>query len=133
MMTGSIEIVAEGLGHPEGPDVLPDGRVVFANTYKSEASVWEEGKGVSTYAFTGGGPNACMLGSDGYVVPDRRRVAGAGAQTAFDPARCSQRLGRDRRHRDLLWLLRLRRGLPPPRHRDAGFPPRHAGPRAGQG
>jgi gluconolactonase len=65
--TGTIEVVAEGLGHPEGPDVLPDGRVVFANTYKSEASVWETGTGVSTYAFTGGGPNACMLGSDGYV------------------------------------------------------------------
>ena len=65
--TGTIEVVAEGLGHPEGPDVLPDGRIVFANTYKSEASVWETGTGVSTYAFTGGGPNACMLGSDGYV------------------------------------------------------------------
>ena len=74
--TGTIEVIAEGLGHPEGPDVLPDGRVVFANTYKSEASVWEAGKGVSTYAFTGGGPNACMLGTDGYVyIPEVYEVA----------------------------------------------------------
>jgi gluconolactonase len=67
VMSRSIEVVAEGLGHPEGPDVLPDGRVVFANTYKSEASVWDPKSGVSTYAYTGGGPNACMRGSDGYV------------------------------------------------------------------
>jgi gluconolactonase len=75
--TGTIEVVAEGLGHPEGPDVLPDGRVVFANTYKSEASVWEPGTGVSTYAFTGGGPNACMLGSDGYVYITQCPTVGA--------------------------------------------------------
>jgi gluconolactonase len=75
--TGTIEVVAEGLGHPEGPDVLPDGRVVFANTYKSEASVWEAGKGVSTYAFTGGGPNACMLGTDGYVYITQCPTVGA--------------------------------------------------------
>jgi gluconolactonase len=75
--TGTIEVIAEGLGHPEGPDVLPDGRVVFANTYKSEASVWEAGKGVSTYAFTGGGPNACMLGTDGYVYITQCPTVGA--------------------------------------------------------
>jgi gluconolactonase len=67
VISKSIEVVAEGLGHPEGPDVLPDGRVVFANTYKSEASVWDPESGLSTYAYTGGGPNACMRGSDGYV------------------------------------------------------------------
>jgi gluconolactonase len=77
VVTGTIEVVAQGLGHPEGPDVLPDGRVVFANTYKSEASVWEEGKGVSTYAFTGGGPNACMLGTDGYVYITQCPTVGA--------------------------------------------------------
>jgi hypothetical protein len=36
VVTGAIEVVAEGLGHPEGPDVLPDGRVVFANLSKLE-------------------------------------------------------------------------------------------------
>lgn len=95
-MRKPIEVVAEGLGHPEGPCVLPDGRVVFANTYASEVGVWEPGKGKGTYAYTGGGPNACMLGSDGclyvtqcptvgkWVAPDHRppsiqRVAPDGA------------------------------------------------------
>jgi len=72
-----IEVVAEGLGHPEGPDVLPDGRVVFANTYRSEAAVWDPAGGVSTYAFTGGGPNACMLGSDGCVYMTQCPTVGA--------------------------------------------------------
>lgn len=66
-MKRPVEVLAEGLGHPEGPDVLPDGRVVFANTYASELGVWEEGKGKSTYAHTGGGPNAAVIGSDGFV------------------------------------------------------------------
>jgi gluconolactonase len=72
-----IEVVAEGLGHPEGPDVLPDGRVVFANTYRSEAAVWDAAGGLSTYAFTGGGPNACMRGSDGYVYMTQCPTVGA--------------------------------------------------------
>lgn len=62
-----IRVVAEGLGHPEGPDILPDGRVVFVETYTSDVKVYEEGKGVSQYAYCGGGTNACLLGSDGAV------------------------------------------------------------------
>jgi gluconolactonase len=76
-MKKPIEVLAEGLGHPEGPDVLPDGRVVYANTYASEAGVWEPGKGQGTYAYTGGGPNACMLGSDGYVYVTQCPTVGA--------------------------------------------------------
>ena len=76
-MRKPIEVVAEGLGHPEGPDVLPDGRVVFANTYASEVGVWEPGRGKSTYAFTGGGPNACMLGTDGHIYITQCPTVGA--------------------------------------------------------
>src|SRR3954462_15511880 len=76
-MKKPIEVGGEGLGHPEGPDVLPDGRVVFANTYASEIGVWERGKGKSTYAYTGGGPNAAMLGSDGYVYNTQCPTVGA--------------------------------------------------------
>jgi len=47
--------------------MMPDGRVVLANTYRSEISVWDAKAGTSTYAFTGGSPNACMLGTDGNV------------------------------------------------------------------
>jgi gluconolactonase len=72
-----MEVVAEGLGHPEGPYGLPDGRVVFANTYASEVGVWEPGKGKGTYAKTGGGPNACMLGSDGFVYITQCPTVGA--------------------------------------------------------
>ena len=66
-MKKTLTVLAEGLGHPEGPDVLPDGRVVFANTYASELGVWDPKRGKGTYAFTGGGPNAAVLGSDGWV------------------------------------------------------------------
>jgi gluconolactonase len=76
-MKKPIEVVAEGLGHPEGPDALPDGRIVFANTYASEVGVWERGQGKSTYAHTGGGPNACMLGSDGYLYVTQCPTVGA--------------------------------------------------------
>jgi gluconolactonase len=76
-MRRPIEIVAEGLGHPEGPDALPDGRIVFANTYASEVGAWEPGVGKTTYAHTGGGPNACMLGSDGFVYLTQCPTVGA--------------------------------------------------------
>ena len=84
-MSRDVEVLAEGLGHPEGPYELDDGRVVFAHTYRSEVSVWDHERGVRTYGHTGGGPNACMLGGDGYVyvtlhdlvgdwVPEERRT-----------------------------------------------------------
>ena len=59
------ELIAEGLGWAEGPTVLPDGRVCFVETYRSQVSVWERGKGVSRYAYTAGGPNSCVLGATG--------------------------------------------------------------------
>lgn len=67
-MKKPTKVLATGLGHPEGPYPLPDGRIVFANSYKSEIGVWDPKTGkTGTYAFTGGAPNACMLGSDGQV------------------------------------------------------------------
>jgi gluconolactonase len=84
-MKKPIEVLAEGLGHPEGPDVLPDGRVVFANTYASEVGVWEPGKGKSTYAYTGGGPNACMLGTDGAVYVTQCPTVGGWAAAETRP------------------------------------------------
>lgn len=66
-MQRPIEVMGEGLGHPEGPDMLPDGRVVFVETYTSDVKVWEEGKGISVYGYCGGGTNACIVGGDGDV------------------------------------------------------------------
>lgn len=62
-----ITKLAEGLAWPEGPSVLPDGRVVFVETYRSHVAVYTPGAGVERFAYTGGGPNATAVGSDGAV------------------------------------------------------------------
>lgn len=62
-----VETLADGLGHPEGPDILPDGRIVMVETYTSKIIAWSEERGIHDYADCGGGPNACMLGADGAV------------------------------------------------------------------
>lgn len=61
------ELLAEGLGWAEGPTMLPDGRVCFVETYRSQISVWERGRGTRRYAYTAGGPNSCVLGLDGVL------------------------------------------------------------------
>lgn len=61
------ELLAEGLGWAEGPTVLSDGRVCFVETYRSQISVWERGRGATRYAYTAGGPNSCVLGLDGVL------------------------------------------------------------------
>src|SRR5271154_2963872 len=64
-MKKPITVCAVGLGHPEGPYELDDGRVIYANSYLSEIGVWDPKTGkAGTFAKVGGGPNACMLGSD---------------------------------------------------------------------
>ncbi|MBL8579930.1 MAG: SMP-30/gluconolactonase/LRE family protein [Mesorhizobium sp.] len=69
---------ATGLGHPEGPYELDDGRVIYANTYASEIGVWDPRTDKQgTFAFVGGGPNACMLGSDGAVYSTQTPTVGA--------------------------------------------------------
>lgn len=57
--------LAEGLGWPEGPTIMPDGAVAFVETYRSHIAVWTQGAGVRQHAFTGGGPNAVVAGPDG--------------------------------------------------------------------
>jgi len=59
------ERLASGLGWPEGPTVLDDGRVVFVETYRSRIGVWSRESGVESFAVTGGGPNATALAADG--------------------------------------------------------------------
>ncbi len=60
------EQLAGGLGWPEGPTVLPDGRVVFVESYRSQLTVWSP-DGVARYAYTAGAPNSSVLGADGAV------------------------------------------------------------------
>lgn len=60
-------LLASGLGWPEGPAVLADGRICFVETYRSRVSVWSEEEGVREYAYTAGGPNSCVLGASGEI------------------------------------------------------------------
>src|ERR1700676_2767391 len=63
-----ITVCTTGLGHPEGPYELDDGRVIYANTYASEIGVFDPKTGeAATFAKVGGGRNSCMLGSDGCI------------------------------------------------------------------
>ncbi len=87
-MRKPIETLATGLGHPEGPDILPDGRIVMVETYTSRLVAWSRERGIHDYALCGGGPNACMLGSDGavYITQNGGTVGAWRAQVMSVPS-----------------------------------------------
>ena len=90
-----IDQLADGLGWPEGPTVLPDGRLVFVESYRSQLSVWSAAEGVTRYAYTAGAPNSSVLGADGavYVCQNGGTV---GPWRAAEMTRASiQRVGRE--------------------------------------
>ena len=89
-MRKPVTVLAEGIGQPEGPCILADGRVVFTNTYRSEIVAWDAEHGVRQYAYTGGAPNACLLGSDGHVYIANCPTAGIWVAPDRRPA-CIQR------------------------------------------
>jgi gluconolactonase len=66
-MRYEIETLATGLGHPEGPDVPPDGRIVMVETYTSKIIAWSPERGIHDYAVCGGGSDVCMMGADGRI------------------------------------------------------------------
>ena len=85
-MKKPITVCTGGLGHPEGPYELDDGRVIYANTYMSEIGVWDPKTGkAGAYAHVGGGPNACMLGSDGCVYSTQTPNVGAWSAPVHRP------------------------------------------------
>jgi gluconolactonase len=61
------EIVATGLGWPEGPTVLPDGRLVFVESYRSQLTVVGVDLTPRRFAYVAGAPNSCVLGANGWV------------------------------------------------------------------
>ena len=79
-------LLASGLGFPEGPVVMPDGRIVFCDGNVGELLVYQGGT-VSTFARTGGSP-ACGCGT---AFAPRRGAAACGrarsAQSAMRPSR----------------------------------------------
>src|SRR5260221_12986145 len=65
-MPHKADLLASGLGFPEGPAVMGDGRIVLCDGNTGELLVYEGGT-VSTHAHTGGSPWGSVLGSDGAI------------------------------------------------------------------
>lgn len=75
-------LLASDLGFPEGPVVMPDGRIVFCDGNVGELLVWD-GHSVRTYARMGGSPWGAVLGSDGAIyVTQGGNVPGSGDTSA---------------------------------------------------
>lgn len=72
MIVVRADLVAEGLGFPEGPLVMPDGRIAFVEEYLGRISVWD-GTEVTELAYLGGNPNGLALGSDQRIYATRGR------------------------------------------------------------
>src|SRR5947209_18528321 len=60
-----VEMIASGLGWPEGPAVLPDGSLVFVESYCSQLTVIAADRKPRQFAYVTGAPNSCVLGADG--------------------------------------------------------------------
>jgi len=63
------ELIAAKLGWPEGPTVLPDGSLVFVESYLSQLTIVGADRVARRFAYTAGAPNSCVLGaSDDFYV-----------------------------------------------------------------
>lgn len=65
---GKPELITSNLGWPEGPTILPDGSVVFVESYRSQLTVVGADKVARQYAYTARAPNSSVLGADGLYV-----------------------------------------------------------------
>jgi gluconolactonase len=75
-------LLASGLGFPEGPAVLGDGRLVLCDGNTGELLAYAGGS-ISTYARTGGSPWGTVLGTDGAIyVTQGGNVPGSGDTSA---------------------------------------------------
>jgi gluconolactonase len=75
-------LLASDLGFPEGPVVMPDGRIVFCDGNIGQLLVYEKGT-VGTFARTGGSPWGALLGMDGAVyLTQGGNVPGSGDTSA---------------------------------------------------
>ncbi len=77
-MTAGAEVVATGLVIPEGPVVLPDGRIVFVEQQAGRVSALRPDGVVEAISQGPGSPNGAALGSDGCIyVTQNGGVVGA--------------------------------------------------------
>jgi gluconolactonase len=77
-MSMTSTLLASGLGFPEGPAVLGDGRIEFCDGNTGELLVYADGS-VSIYARTGGSPWGAVLDSNGAIyVTQGGNVPGSG-------------------------------------------------------
>jgi gluconolactonase len=75
-------LLASGLGFPEGPAVMGDGRLVFCDGNTGELLAYADGS-ISRYARTGGSPWGTVLGTDGAIyVTQGGNVPGSGDTSA---------------------------------------------------
>jgi gluconolactonase len=82
VMPMKAALLATGLGFPEGPVVMADGRVVLCDGNTGELLVYADGS-VCAYARTGGSPWGAVLGSDGAIyVTQGGNVPGSGDTSA---------------------------------------------------
>ena len=63
----AVEEAASGLGWPEGPTALPDGRIVLVESYRSQLTAIDRDGKAQRFAYVAGAPNSCVLGSDGLL------------------------------------------------------------------
>ncbi len=81
-MAQQSTLLASGLGFPEGPAVLGNGRIEFCDGNTGELLVYS-GDGVSAHARAGGSPWGTVLGSDGAIyVTQGGNVPGSGDTSA---------------------------------------------------
>ena len=75
-------LLASGLGFPEGPVVMSDGRIVLCDGNTGQLLVYQGGT-VSSHAHTGGSPWGAVLGADGAIyVTQGGNVPGSGDTSA---------------------------------------------------
>ncbi len=58
-------LVTQNLGWPEGPTVLPDGSLVFVESYRSQLTCVAADGVARRFAYTKGAPNSSVYGADG--------------------------------------------------------------------
>jgi gluconolactonase len=75
-------LLVSGLGFPEGPVIMGDGRLVFCDGNVGELLVYRDGA-AATFARTGGSPWGTVLGTDGAIyVTQGGNVPGSGDTSA---------------------------------------------------